>query len=206
MYRRFGKRLLDVLLVLLASPVVVPVCLVVSVLLLLAQGTPVLYQAPRPGYGGKLFRPYKFRTMRQLQPGQNPHAAERLTPLGRFLRRTSLDELPQLLNVLLGHMSLVGPRPLLPEYLPLYDARQATRHSVRPGLTGLVQVRGRNAVGWPQRLELDAQYVERLTLQLDTWILGRTCWLLVTGKLGAAEGTQPSEPFRGPEAHGTGTL
>ncbi len=134
------------------------------------MGRPVLFRQERPGRNGKLFTLVKFRTMR-AGPG---HDADRLTRFGRVLRSTSLDELPELWNIIRGDMSLVGPRPLLPEYLPLYSGRQARRHEVRPGLTGLAQVNGRNQVGWDYRLELDVQYVEHLSLQADLAILFRT--------------------------------
>lgn len=136
----------------------------------LTMGSPVLFCQIRPGLDGEPFTLIKFRTMRD-GPGDD---AERITRLGRFLRSTSLDELPELWNVLRGEMSLVGPRPLLMEYLDKYTERQALRHSVRPGITGLAQVSGRNLVDWEDRLELDVQYVEQWSLWLDLKILART--------------------------------
>jgi len=135
-----------------------------------SMGRPVLFRQRRPGRDGELFTLYKFRTMRD-GPGDD---AERLTPLGRWLRSTSLDELPELWNVLRGDMSLVGPRPLLPEYLSRYSPRQARRHEVRPGLTGLAQVSGRNATTWEERFELDVRYVETWSLSGDVKLILRT--------------------------------
>lgn len=142
----------------------------IAVAIRVSMGPPVLFRQVRPGLDAQPFTLIKFRTMRD-GPGDD---AERITRLGRFLRSTSLDELPELWNVLRGEMSLVGPRPLLMEYLDKYTERQALRHSVRPGITGLAQVRGRNLVDWEDRLELDVQYVEQWSLWLDLKILART--------------------------------
>jgi lipopolysaccharide/colanic/teichoic acid biosynthesis glycosyltransferase len=148
------------------SPVIAGVAAVIR----RSMGSPVLFRQERPGLDGRIFTVYKFRTMVD-GPGTD---AERLTPVGRFVRSSSLDELPQLWNVLKGDMSLVGPRPLLPKYLGLYDERQARRHEVRPGITGLAQARGRNALSWGERLELDVQYVENVSLRLDLQIVAET--------------------------------
>ena len=163
------------------------------------MGPPALFRQQRPGRNGERFTLLKFRTMRDATDaaGQPLPDAERLTPLGEFVRRSSLDELPQLLNVLRGDMSLVGPRPLLMEYLPLYSARQARRHEVRPGITGWAQVNGRNALGWPEKLEMDVWYVENRSFLLDLKIL-----LLTVGRVLARSGiSQPGaatmEKFRG---------
>lgn len=187
------KRLIDVsgaavLLVVGAVPMAI-----IGAAIRITMGRPILFRQVRPGKGGELFVLVKFRTMR--------HGTEndevRLTKLGSFLRSTSLDELPELWNVLRGHMSLVGPRPLLVEYLELYNPRQALRHQVRPGLTGLAQVSGRNLVSWEDRLELDAQYVERWSLSLDLQILGRTI-LAVLRREGISEvGRATMTPFKG---------
>nr|WP_314075835.1 sugar transferase [uncultured Roseococcus sp.] len=178
MYRRWGKRCFDVagaaVLLVLASPALVLVALLVRVRL----GPPVLFRQARAGREGEVFLIHKFRTMR-AGPGED---AERLTPLGRRLRATALDELPQLWNVLRGEMSLVGPRPLLPEYAAHYTPRQARRLAVRPGLCGLAQSRGRNLVPWEERLEWDARYVERITLAGDLRILLRCARLLLRGR------------------------
>lgn len=170
------KRLLDVgvaAAVLLVAAV--PMALVAAAIRL-TMGSPVLFGQARPGRGERLFTVYKFRTMTDVRDadGNLLPDGERLTQLGRFLRRSSLDELPQLFNVLRGDMSLVGPRPLLERYLPYYTERERLRFRVPPGITGLAQVSGRNRLGWDERLELDAQYVEQWSLWLDVRILGQT--------------------------------
>lgn len=167
------KRLIDVVGAAAGLCLLAPLLLVIALLVRRDLGTPVLFRQVRPGRGGRPFTMYKFRTMRDLRDGQGRPLpdAERLTPLGRLLRRFSLDELPELWNVLRGDMSLVGPRPLLMEYLPRYTPEQARRHDVRPGITGLAQVLGRNALPFSQRLALDVQYVDRFSLWLDIKIL-----------------------------------
>lgn len=176
-YRRWGKPLLDLILLLVALPLALPLLLALTLTgAWVWRGNP-LYTQIRPGHRGQPLRIYKLRSMRR-GPGTD---AQRLTAYGRWLRRTSLDELPQLLNIALGRMSWVGPRPLLMQYLPLYNARQAMRHSVKPGLTGLAQVAGRNALDWPTRLELDARYAEKVTLWLDLRILLRTAVIVLSG-------------------------
>jgi lipopolysaccharide/colanic/teichoic acid biosynthesis glycosyltransferase len=169
------KRFLDIAIagagLLVLSPVVVG-----AAALVLVMGRPILFAQMRPGRGARPFVLYKFRTMSDAVDPQGKLLpdAERLTGIGRFLRRTSLDELPQLWNVLRGDMSLVGPRPLLVEYLPLYSPEQARRHEVRPGITGWAQINGRNAQSWEERLSLDVWYVDHRSLSLDTRILCRT--------------------------------
>jgi sugar transferase EpsL len=170
------KRIFDLgLAALLLIVFAIPMALI-ALAIRLRMGRPVLYVQVRPGLDEQLFRLYKFRTMIDAEDPFHLKLddGERITPLGRFLRATSLDELPQLWNVLRGDMSLVGPRPLLPAYLDRYTARQARRHEVRPGITGLAQVSGRNALSWPERLELDVRYVEERSLWLDLVIIGRT--------------------------------
>ena len=186
--------LFAVVLLLLLSPLMAVVVLVVRV----AQGRPVLFVQTRPGLRGKPFRLYKFRTMDSetgLLPSQTE--ADRLTTVGRFLRKLSLDELPQLWNVVKGNMSMVGPRPLLTQYLPLYDSRQATRHTVRPGLTGLAQVNGRNALTWAERFELDAQYVEKYSFFHDFGILLKSFVVVFLGRGVNPEGTEMMKQFCG---------
>ncbi|MCP3853450.1 MAG: sugar transferase [Actinomycetia bacterium] len=168
-YRR-GKRLIDLTAAGLGLVLLAPVLVLLAGAVRWTMGSPVLFRQARPGVDGRLFDLIKFRTMTE-GPGDD---GVRLTPFGSWLRATSLDELPELWNVVKGEMSLVGPRPLLTEYLPLYDARQARRHEVRPGITGLAQVSGRNALDWPERLELDVSYVERLSARLDIEILWMT--------------------------------
>ena len=153
-----------------------PVLVIVAVLVRARLGSPVLFAQERPGLHGEVFRLYKFRTMQDLRglDGQVLPDRDRLTRLGRFLRATSLDELPELYNVLRGDMSLVGPRPLLVEYLDRYTPDQRRRHDVRPGLTGWAQVNGRNDLSWEEKFELDVWYVDNWTLRLDTIIVAKT--------------------------------
>ena len=176
LYRRFGKRAADLAGAILALAIALPLALVVALAVRLLLGRPVLYRQLRPGLGGRPFELWKFRTMREAADaaGRPLPDERRLDRFGRWLRRTSLDEIPELVNVLRGEMSLVGPRPLLMEYLPRYDAVQARRHEVRPGLTGWAQVHGRNAVAWEERFALDVWYVDHLSPALDAKILLRT--------------------------------
>ena len=171
-----GKRLLDVLLVVLAAPLWVPLVAVVALLVRIKLGAPVLFIQQRPGRRARPFSLAKFRTMTDARDASGALLpdADRLTSFGRTLRSTSLDELPELWSVLRGDMSLVGPRPLLTRYLPLYSERHRRRHEVRPGITGLAQVSGRNAITWTEKLDLDVAYVERCSLALDARILWRT--------------------------------
>lgn len=167
------KRLLDIIIAAAALVLLSPVLLLLAWQIRRKLGTPVLFRQVRPGRGGIPFVMYKFRTMRDAEDknGRPLPDAERLTPFGRKLRAASLDELPELWNVLKGDMSLVGPRPLLMEYLPLYNAEQRRRHLVRPGITGWAQVNGRNAISWPEKFRLDLWYVENRSLLLDIKIL-----------------------------------
>jgi sugar transferase EpsL len=171
-----AKRLLDVAAAGLGLVLASPLMLAVAVAVRVRLGSPVLFRQARPGLRREPFQMLKFRTMRPPRPGEDAALtdARRLTPLGRFLRRASLDELPELWNVLRGDMSLVGPRPLLTQYLPYFTERESLRFAVRPGITGLAQVSGRNNAGWNDRLELDARYVEEWSLALDLRILART--------------------------------
>jgi lipopolysaccharide/colanic/teichoic acid biosynthesis glycosyltransferase len=190
-----AKRLFDLLLVIAAAPVWAPVLGFVALLVQVRLGAPVFFRQRRPGLRGETFELIKFRSMLDARDAEGrplPDAA-RMTSFGRWLRSTSLDELPELWNVLRGDMSLVGPRPLLVEYLPRYSARQARRHEVRPGLTGLAQVRGRNAIGWEEKFEWDVRYVESRSLWLDVKILFLTVEQ-VFGRRGisaAGEATMP---------------
>jgi len=175
-YRSVGKRALDLVaglgLLILSSPVIAVLALLVRV----CHGSPVLFRQPRAGRDGRPFMLYKFRSMTEERDarGELKPDAERLTPFGAWLRSTSLDELPTLVNVVKGEMSLVGPRPLLVDYLPLYTRRQTRRHDVLPGITGLAQVDGRNAIGWGQKFARDCVYVREHDLCMDLWILWRT--------------------------------
>ncbi len=173
------KRALDLLVAIVLVVVLSPVLLGIALAVLIGLGRPVLFCQQRPGKDGRLFTMRKFRTMRTAPHGTDAVSAvatdaERLTRLGRFLRATSLDELPELLNVIAGDMSIVGPRPLLPEYLPRYTAEQARRHEVRPGITGWAQVNGRNAVSWDERFKMDVYYVDNRSLSLDARIVWMT--------------------------------
>ena len=167
------KRNFDLVVAMIALVLLAPIMLCIAVLIRLNMGGPVLFTQQRPRLHGQPFWMYKFRTMRNAQDAQGNlfSDAERLTPLGRFLRSSSLDELPELYNVLRGEMSLVGPRPLLMEYLERYTPEQARRHEVRPGVTGWAQVNGRNAIGWEKKFELDVWYVDNRSLALDLKIL-----------------------------------
>ena len=170
------KRSFDILISGIALLLLLPVGLVVAIAVWWSMGRPVLFRQVRPGLGGKPFEVMKFRTMSSEtdDDGQLLPDHQRMTRVGRFLRSSSLDELPQLWNVIRGDMSLVGPRPLLTEYLDRYTPRQARRHEVRPGITGLAQVNGRNAASWSDRLEMDVRYVEQQSLWLDLKIIWRT--------------------------------
>lgn len=172
------KRGMDVFVSLMALILLLPVQLVLAVVVLVKHGRPVIFTQPRPGLNGKVFKLYKFRSMR------NPSATlvtdeQRLTSFGKALRATSLDELPSLVNVLKGEMSLVGPRPLLVDYLELYTPEQARRHEVRPGVTGLAQVKGRNGLSWDEKFAYDVEYVENRSLMLDLKILIMTAFKAV---------------------------
>ncbi|SEP82141.1 sugar transferase [Basfia succiniciproducens] len=170
------KRLFDIVVALIALILFSPLYLFVAYKVKQNLGSPVLFKQTRPGLHGKPFEMIKFRTMKDGvdENGNILPDAERLTAFGKMLRATSLDELPELWNVLKGDMSLVGPRPLLMEYLPLYNERQAKRHEVKPGITGYAQVNGRNAISWEQKFELDAWYVEHQSLWLDLKIIAKT--------------------------------
>ena len=192
--KRLSDACLSAALLLVLSPLLVLIAAAVWATL----GTPVIYRQVRIGKGGRPFTLWKFRTMRDDDPGSAPTAdAVRLTRLGGVLRAMSLDELPQLVNVVAGDMALVGPRPLLPEYLVRYSPRQARRHEVRPGITGLSQVRGRNALSWPRRLALDVWYVDNAGPRLDAFILWRTFATLVRRDGIAAPGHATMPPFLG---------
>ena len=175
------KRLMDVFGALAGLLLLSSVIVVLAILVRVKLGRPVLFRQTRPGVAGKAFQMAKFRTMTDARDanGELLPDADRLTGFGQFLRSSSLDELPELWNVLKGDMSLVGPRPLLMDYLPLYSERQARRHEVRPGITGWAQVNGRNALSWDEKFELDVWYVENRTLWLDIKILFMTVWKVV---------------------------
>ena len=198
------KRAIDIAGALAALIVGAPFLLLIALAVRLRLGSPLLFAQQRPGLGGRLFTLRKFRTMQDLRDGAGNLLpdADRLTGFGRFLRSSSLDELPELWNVLVGDMSLVGPRPLLVSYLPRYSVEQARRHEVRPGLTGWAQVNGRNATSWEERLRLDIWYVDHRTLKLDIHILVRTVSIVLRreGISAANSVTMPEfSPPNGPE-------
>lgn len=194
------KRLLDLIGAVLMLVALAPLMAVLALLVRVFLGSPVVFLQARPGLHGRPFKLLKFRTMTNENDagGQLLPDDKRLTSFGAFLRRTSLDELPELLNVVKGEMSLVGPRPLLMEYLPLYSPRQAQRHAVKPGLTGWAQVNGRNAVSWDQKFELDIWYVEHQSFWLDMRILLRTFWCILDGQGITQPGHATTERFGGP--------
>ncbi|KZZ57473.1 sugar transferase [Oleiphilus sp. HI0125] len=193
------KRLLDVLLSATALLVLSPVIVLTAILVGLGLGQPVFFRQPRPGLNGKPFEMIKFRTMRDAldNHGNQLPDSERLTKLGKFLRSSSLDELPELWNVLKGDMSLVGPRPLLMEYLPLYSDEQKRRHEVRPGVTGWAQVNGRNAISWDEKFKLDVWYVDNQTFWLDVKILFLTVFKVFKRDGVSQEGEATMERFKG---------
>lgn len=176
MYRTFFKRFFDIVLSLTALVVLSPVLLAVAVLVRTKLGSPVIFHQERPGKDGKIFRLYKFRSMTDARDGNGELLPDdmRLTRFGRILRSTSLDELPELWNILKGDMSIVGPRPLLPEYLPYYTEEERHRHDVRPGLTGLAQVNGRSFLSWEEIFAYDVAYVRTVSLTQDVRIVFRT--------------------------------
>jgi lipopolysaccharide/colanic/teichoic acid biosynthesis glycosyltransferase len=174
----FSKRLLDLIIAIPASLILLPVMAVLAVVIWISDGWPVVFSQERPGLGGKIFRIHKFRTMRDLfgPDGKALPDAQRVSRLGRFLRSFSLDELPELYNILRGEMSLVGPRPLLTAYLPRYSPEQARRHEVLPGLTGWAQIHGRNILSWEERFKHDVWYVDHRSVWLDIKIIYLTAW------------------------------
>ena len=176
MYRKYVKRMLDFTLSLLALIVLSPILLIVYILVRVKLGKPAIFKQERPGLNEKIFTLYKFRTMtdEKDENGELLPDEKRLTKFGKILRSTSLDELPELVNILKGDMSIVGPRPLAVKYLPYYNENERKRHTVRPGLTGLAQVNGRNALGWEERFKLDVQYTEKMSIVADIKIILQT--------------------------------
>lgn len=175
-YDKYIKRIIDFLLSLIGIIILSPVLLIVSIMVRTKLGSPILFKQERPGLNGKIFKMYKFRTMTNEtdENGELLPDEVRLTKFGKFLRSSSLDELPEMFNILKGDMSIVGPRPLLVKYLPLYSERQSHRHDVRPGLTGYAQVNGRNAISWEEKFELDIFYVNNSSFMVDLMIFFKT--------------------------------
>lgn len=199
MYKYFFKRLIDFILALLGLMVFSPVFIMVTIGLFFAnQGKPFFFQL-RPGKNEQLFKIIKFKTMndRKDENGNLLPDVNRLTKVGKFVRKTSLDELPQLINVLKGEMSLIGPRPLLPEYLPLYNETQKRRHQVKPGITGWAQVNGRNAISWKKKFEYDVWYVENVSFLLDCKIVFLTIKKVFKREGITSENSVSAEAFKG---------
>ena len=193
------KRALDVIAASIGLLILSPVLGVIALIILIRLGRPILFRQLRPGVDGRLFAIVKFRSMDDARDvsGHLKSDEHRISGLGAVLRRTSLDELPELWNILRGDMSIVGPRPLLPEYLPLYDSRQSRRHDVRPGLTGWAQVNGRNQLSWKTKFELDVWYVEHWSLGLDLRIVLRTFAEILSGRGVSHAGEATMTPFEG---------
>ena len=198
-YERFIKRPLDAFLATGAIIVLSPILLVTAILVRIKLGSPVLFTQERPGLDGKIFKLYKFRSMTDARDDKGNLLPDdvRLTKFGRFLRAASLDELPEFFNVLRGDMSLIGPRPLLVRYLPLYNEKQRRRHAVRPGLSGLAQCSGRNLLTWEERFDLDVEYVENVSLGLDISIVLKTIRGVLRHEGISSETSATMEPFRG---------
>jgi lipopolysaccharide/colanic/teichoic acid biosynthesis glycosyltransferase len=193
------KKIFDLIISSIVLFIFSPLILLIAFLVKKKLGSPILFKQIRPGLDGKLFEMYKFRTMKDFRDknGNLLPDSERMTSFGSFLRSTSIDELPELINVLKGEMSLVGPRPLLKEYLPLYSEGQARRHNVLPGITGWAQINGRNAISWKKKFELDVWYVENQSFWLDLKILFLTFWKVIKRSDVNQEGHVTIEPFNG---------
>jgi sugar transferase EpsL len=193
------KRIFDILISFLAMVILSPLLLIISILLWVSEGWPVIFSQDRPGFHGKIFRIWKFRTMRELRDenGNLLPDVERISPLGKFLRKFSLDELPEFFNVLIGEMSMVGPRPRLVAYLERYSPQQARRHEVLPGITGWAQINGRNAISWQTKFELDVWYVDHWTFWLDLKILFLTVWKTLSGEGISQPGRATMDEFMG---------
>jgi undecaprenyl phosphate N,N'-diacetylbacillosamine 1-phosphate transferase len=198
-YRKHFKRLMDFILSLLAMIVLSPILLIMAVLVRIKLGSPVIFRQERPGMGERIFTLYKFRTMTDARDENGALLPDemRLTKFGRFLRSTSLDELPELYNILKGDMSIVGPRPLLVQYLPFYNEHQRRRHNVRPGLTGWAQVNGRNTISWEEKFDLDVEYVNNASFLFDIKIILMTIKKVLMREGISSETSATMEPFRG---------
>lgn len=199
MYKFFFKRLIDIIVALAGLILLSPVLIVIVIILFFSNSGKVFFVQRRPGLHSSIFRIIKFKTMndKRAPNGELLPDAERLTPIGRLIRKTSLDEVPQLLNVIWGDMSLVGPRPLLIEYLPLYSADQNRRHNVKPGITGWAQVNGRNAITWEQKFEYDVWYVDHQTFSLDMKIIKMTVFKTVKSEGISQDGHATVHKFEG---------
>lgn len=201
MYRKVVKRFFDIILSFMALSILWPVIAVVAILVKCKLGSPVIFRQRRPGKNEKIFEMYKFRTMTDARDANGELLPDevRLTKFGKFLRSTSLDELPELWNILKGDMSIVGPRPLLVQYLPLYNEEQKHRHDVRPGLTGWAQVNGRNAISWKKKFEYDVEYVRNLSFFMDVKIIFLTVKTVLIKEGISSESSATMEFFTGNE-------
>lgn len=199
LYRNFFKRIIDLLFAVTGFILLSPIILIVIIILFVTNNKKVFFLQARPGLNGKIFKIIKFKTMNDQvdKDGDLLPDSERLTPIGRFIRKTSLDEAPQLLNVIKGDMSLVGPRPLLIEYLSLYNASQQRRHNVRPGITGWAQVNGRNAITWDEKFKYDIWYVDHQTFLLDVKIMWMTFEKIFKSEGINQQGHVTMEKFKG---------
>lgn len=199
MYEKYIKRIIDFIISVIVLLITTPIIILVAIILCISGKNIPFFIQPRPGKNSKIFNLIKFKTMTDERDidGKLLPDAKRLTKAGKLIRSLSLDELPQLVNVVKGDMSLVGPRPLLPDYLQLYNNRQARRHEVRPGITGWAQVNGRNALSWSARLEMDAWYVENLSFKLDMKILFLTILKVIKREGISSSGTATMERFKG---------
>lgn len=204
MYKHFFKRLIDFILSLIALIVLSPILLIVALLVRTKLGSPVIFKQERPGLNEKIFTLYKFRTMTDAKDEQGNLLPDeiRLTKFGKLLRSTSLDELPELFNILKGDMAIVGPRPLLVRYLPLYNEHQKHRHDVRPGFTGWAQCNGRNAISWEEKFDLDVYYTKHVSLLLDIKIILKTVKVALFREGISSETSVTMEEFRGSSNEG----
>ena len=201
MYEKYFKRALDIILSGLALIILSPVFLIVALIVKYKLGSPVIFKQARPGKNEKIFYMNKFRSMTDEKDEEGKLLPDeiRLTKFGKFLRSTSLDELPELFNILKGEMSFIGPRPLLIEYLPLYNSKQKRRHEVRPGLTGLAQASGRNGISWKERFDLDVKYIENITFFKDVKIILLTLRTVLIREGISSKNSATMEPFKGSE-------
>ena len=199
MYRKYIKRILDFILSLIALVILSPIILVIAILVRIELGSPVIFKQKRPGLNEKIFTLYKFRTMTDAKDENGNLLPDniRLTKFGKILRSTSLDELPELFNILKGDMSIVGPRPLLVKYLPLYNKSQKHRHDVRPGFTGWAQCNGRNALSWEEKFDLDIYYVNHVSFFIDVKILFKTIKIVLLREGISSDTSVTMEEFRG---------
>lgn len=193
------KRFFDTFIIFLSLPIIFPLCFLIALIIQVKLGSPILFSQLRPGLNGKVFKLIKFRTMSNIlvESGQSLPDSQRLTKFGKFLRSTSLDELPELLNVLNGTMSIVGPRPLLEEYMPLYSSHQAKRHNVKPGITGWAQINGRNAISWEDKFNYDLWYVDNQSFLLDIKIIFLTILKVINRDGISAKGEATMSKFKG---------